>query len=299
VRAAFLTGFLLVATSASAEMRHGSFLSTALGRDVAVAVQLPPSYGAGDRRYPVLYVLHGLFENQEFWEGRGLSTILEGLWASGQVPEVIVVAVDGGNSFFVNGRAGRYEDLVTHDAIAYAESAYRVVPGRPGRALLGVSMGGYAALRIAFSHPDLFGAVCAHSAMLLEAAPTSALGARGWQMEAFHRAFGDPIDPALWSASDPLVLAGKLDPRAAPALYFDCGGQDRYGLFQGNEDLHRRLAARGVVHEFAILPGDHGYEYVRSVLGRSLRFAGSALEAAGARAETPRGPERSASPSPK
>jgi S-formylglutathione hydrolase FrmB len=281
VRAAFLTGLLLVAASAGAEMRRASFPSTALGRDVAVAVQLPPSYGAGDRRYPVLYVLHGLFESQEFWEGRGLAAILEGLWTREQVPELIVVAVDGGNSFFVNGRAGRYEDLVTRDAIAYVESAYRVVPGRRGRALLGVSMGGYAALRIAFSHPDVFGAVCAHSAMLLEEAPTSALGARGWQMDAFHRAFGDPIDPALWSASDPLVLAGKAEARSAPALYFDCGAQDRYGLFEGNENLHRRLAARAVAHEFAILPGDHGYEYVRSVLERSLRFVGRALAGGG------------------
>jgi S-formylglutathione hydrolase FrmB len=282
VRARLLTAaFLLAATVARAEIRHASFASAALGRDVAVAVQLPPSYGAGDRRYPVLYVLHGLFESQAFWEGRGLATILEGLWTTGQVPELIVVAVDGGNSFFVNGHTGRYEDLVTQDAIAYAESAYRVVPGRRGRGLLGVSMGGYAALRIALSHPDVFGAVAAHSAMLLEEAPTAALGARGWQMDSFHRVFGDPIDPALWSASDPLLLAQKADAKSAPALYFDCGGQDRYGLFEGNEDLHRRLSARGVTHEFAILPGDHGYEYVRSVLERSLRFVGKVLAGGG------------------
>ena len=52
----------------------------------------------------------------------------------------------------------------------------------------------------------------------------------------------------------------KVDPRAAPALYFDCGAQDRYGLFVGNEDLHRRLEKRGVSHDFALLPGDHGYD---------------------------------------
>jgi S-formylglutathione hydrolase FrmB len=96
-------------------------------------------------------------------------------------------------------------------------------------------------------------------------------------MAAFHSAFGDPIDPALWASTDPLALAERVDPRRAPALYFDCGAQDRYGLFAGNEDLHRRLSARGVAHEFHLSPGDHGYDFVRSVIGQSLTFLGRAL----------------------
>jgi S-formylglutathione hydrolase FrmB len=258
-------------------MRQASCPSASLGRDVSVAVQLPPSYAAGDRRYPVLYVVHGLFENHSFWERRGLAAILDGLWASKDVPELVVVAIDGGNSFFVNGKAGRYEDLVTGDLISYTEANYRIVPGRDGRALLGVSMGGYAALRIALSHPTLFRAVGAHSAMLLTEIPTADLGARGGQLEAFYGVFGNPIDAALWAVSDPLALAARADPKTAPALYFDCGAQDRYGLFAGNEELHRRLGARGVAHEFSIQPGNHGYEYVRSVLERSLRFVGKKL----------------------
>jgi S-formylglutathione hydrolase FrmB len=277
MKATILASLVLTATVARAEMRQASFASASLGRDVSIAVQLPPSYAGGDRRYPVLYVLHGLFENHSFWERRGLAAILDGLWASKDVPELVVVAVDGGNSFFMNGPAGRYEDLVTSDLVSYTEATCRVVPGRDKRALLGVSMGGYAALRIAFSHPAVFRAVGAHSAMLLTEIPTADLGARGGQMAAFHRVFGDPIDAALWTAADPIALAARADPRTAPALFFDCGDRDRYGLFQGNEALHRRLTDRKVEHEFALLPGDHGYEYVRSVLERSLRFVGRAL----------------------
>jgi putative tributyrin esterase len=241
-------------------------------------VQLPPSYGtAPDRRFPVVYALHGLFESHVFWERRGLAALLDSLWAAKRIPEFLVVAVDGGNSFFVNGPAGRYEDLVTRDTLAHVESAYRVAPGRDHRALLGISMGGYAALRIALAHPEAFGAVATHSAMILETIPSSDLGARGWHMEAFHKVFGDPIDPELWTASDPLALAQKVDGKALPALRFDCGTEDRYGLYAGNEDLHRRLEARGVVHEFALLPGDHGYEYVRAVLEVSLRFLAKTL----------------------
>src|SRR5262249_25467630 len=150
-------------------------------------------------------------------------------------------------------------------------------PGRDGRALLGISMGGYAALRMGLSHPEAFRAVATHSAMLLDKAPTADEGAGRGQMAAFHKVFGDPIDAALWTANDPLALAQKVDAKSAPALYFDCGTEDRYGLFAGNRELHRRLEARSVAHEFALYPGDHGYEYVRTVLDKSLRFLGKQL----------------------
>lgn len=278
--AALLLLAVPTAAPAAAEVRYESFHSQSLDRDVRCAVDLPPSYAHGDRRYPVLYALHGLFEGPEFWERRGLAAILQSLRERGEVPEFLVVAVEGGNSFFVNAPGGRYEDLVTRDLIAHVESTYRAVPGRAGRALLGVSMGGYAALRIAFSHPALYCAVAAHSAMLLEAIPTPEEGAGRWHMAAFHAVFGDPIDPARWRAADPLAGAERADPATAPALYFDCGSEDRYGLFAGNEDLHRRLEKRGVAHSFALHPGNHGYEYVRSVLDRSLRFVGDALRPA-------------------
>jgi S-formylglutathione hydrolase FrmB len=278
VRAALVTAFVaLSSVPARAEVRRATFASASLGREVAYVVDLPPSYAAGSRKYPVLYALHGLFEGPGSWEGRGLAPILAGLRERAEVPEFLVVMVDGANSFFVNGKDGRWEDLVVKDLLAHVESTYRVVPGRDGRALLGISMGGYAALRIAFKDPGLFRAVAAHSAMLLEKLPAAEDGARRGQMAAFHGAFGDPIDPRLWAESDPLALAQKADPLTAPELYFDCGSEDRYGLFAGARDLHRTLEARRVAHTFALLPGDHGYEYVRSVLDRSLKFTGRAL----------------------
>ena len=269
---------LLAAAPAAAEVRYATFSSPSLGKDVAYAVQLPPSYAtAATRRYPVVYTLHGLFEGPGFWERRGLAPMLETLWQKGDVPEMVVVAVDGDNSFFVDGPAGRWEQMMSRDFVAHVESTYRVIPGRPGRGVLGISMGGYAALRMALAHPDLFRAVATHSAMLLEKIPTTEEGAGRWHMAAFYKVFGTPIDAGLWSANDPLALAAKADPKATPALYLDCGTEDRYGLFAGNRELHRRLEARGVAHEFGLYPGDHGYEYVHTVLDKSLRFLGRAL----------------------
>jgi enterochelin esterase-like enzyme len=269
---AALAVVLLAAAPAAGEVRYASFASPSLGREVAYAVDLPASYAEGRQSYPALYVLHGLFESHAFWERRGLAAILAGLREKRELPEFLVVAVDGGNSFFVNGRAGRFEDLAGRDIVEHVEATYRVARGRVGRMLLGVSMGGYAALRIALKRPELFGAVAAHSAMLLQRIPAAEDGAGRWHMEAFRRAFGDPIDPALWAASDPLALAAHADPAAAPALSFDCGAQDHFGLAEGNRALHRLLESRGVAHEFALPPGDHGYEYVRTVLPASLRF---------------------------
>ena len=266
---------LLAAAPAAAEVRYATFSSPSLGKDMAYAVQLPPSYAtAATRRYPVVYALHGLFESPGFWERRGLAPMLESLWQKGEVPEMVVVAVDGDNSFFVDGPAGRWEQMMSRDFVAHVESTYRVISGRPGRAVLGISMGGYAALRMALAHPDLFRAAATHSAMLLEKIPAAEEGAGRWHMAAFSKVFGTPIDAALWTANDPLALAAKADPKGAPALYFDCGTEDRYGLFAGNRELHRRLEARGVAHEFGLYPGDHGYEYVHTVLDKSLRFLG-------------------------
>jgi S-formylglutathione hydrolase FrmB len=285
-RSSALRPLVLVAISAllappvAAEVRGEHFHSASLDADVSYVVDLPPSYDSSTRRYPVVYALHGLFESPAFWERRGLASALERLREGGLKPEFLVVAVDGGNSFFVNGPEGQYEDLVTHDLIAHVEGPYRVVPGRAGRALLGVSMGGYAALRIAFEHPELVAAVATHSAMLLERAPSAAEGAGRWQMAAFQQAFGDPIDPALWERNDPLAWARRVDPKAVPALFFDCGAQDRYGLANGHQELDRILNQRGIPHTFELPPGDHGYAFVRAQIEKSLTFLANALRPA-------------------
>ncbi len=272
----------VLATPAVAEWRSESFHSPALQAAVEVTLHLPPSYAGGKGDFPTVYALHGLFEGAAFWERRGLRARLDTAWAAGQLPEFVVVAVDGGNSFFVNGPDGRHEDAVL-DAVDWAEGRLRLRRARAQRALWGVSMGGYAALRLALRHPDRFSAVAAHSAMLLEHPPTRAAGAGRWQMEAFKRAFGEPLDAKLWNAADPLALAAAADVATLPALRFDCGSADRYGLFAGNRKLHEILQGRGVAHEFELPPGDHGYDYVRTVFERGLRFLTSRWERGGSK----------------
>jgi S-formylglutathione hydrolase FrmB len=96
-------------------------------------------------------------------------------------------------------------------------------------------------------------------------------------MAAFTEVFGSPVDADLWARNDPLRLAAKADPASAPALFVDCGAEDRYGLAAGHRALHRILDERKVPHAFELPPGDHGYEFVRSRLEASLRFLGERL----------------------
>jgi len=255
-----------------ASERAKTFDSKSLGAPITYVAYLPADYETSKVSYPVIYALHGMFENSAFLERRGLTPQIDELVKAGTAPNAIIVTVDGGNNLFVNSSKGKYQDLVTKDLVEYIDKNYRTLARREGRALLGVSMGGYGALNIAFSRPEVFGVVATHSAMLLTEIPTIEQGARGGQMRAFTGVFGEPVDPAVWKADDPLELAKTVDAKKVPALYFDCGGQDRYGLFKGNEALHTILDGRKIANDFSISPGDHGYEFVKSVLPKSLSF---------------------------
>lgn len=256
-----------------------TFDSKSLGAPVTYVAYLPADYETSKASYPVIYALHGMFENSAFWERRGLAPQYDELVKSGVAPNAIVVTVDGGNNLFVNSSKGKYQDMVTKDLVEHIDRNYRTIAKREGRALLGISMGGYGALNMAFSRPDVFAAVATHSAMLLTEIPTIEAGARGGQMRAFTGVFGEPVDAAVWKADDPLELAKTVAAAKVPALYFDCGAQDRYGLFKGNEALHAILDGRKIANDFSISPGDHGYDFVKSVFAKSLGFLKTKLAA--------------------
>jgi enterochelin esterase-like enzyme len=249
-----------------------TFESKSLGATVTYVAYLPADYETSKASYPVIYALHGMFENSAFLERRAVLPQYEAAVAAGSAPNAIVVTVDGGNNLFINSPKGRYQDLVSKDLVEHIDKTYRTIAKREGRALLGISMGGYGALNIAFSQPGVFGVVATHSAMLLSQIPTAEAGARGGQMRAFTGVFGEPVDAVAWKAQDPLELAKTADVKGLPALYIDCGSEDRYGLAAGNRMLHDTLESRKIPHTFGLFPGDHGYEYVHSVFPKSLAF---------------------------
>ena len=154
--------------------------SETLGHSVAYCVLLPPSYELEKaRRYPTLYLLHGLGDNEQMLLRSGGMSLVEDLWQQHRAGEFLVVTPAGGVTFYINSQDGRtrYEDFFLHEFIPFIERRYRSQPGRAFRGIAGISMGGYGALHIAFRHPELFASVSAHSAAIIERPPIMQTGA--------------------------------------------------------------------------------------------------------------------------
>jgi S-formylglutathione hydrolase FrmB len=287
LRAAFV--FLLffalalpVAGAARGECRTAP--SRILGRAVPYCILLPPGYDTDKtKRYPILYFLHGLGDNEQMFLHSGGWDMVQDLWQSGQLGEYLIATPAGGDSFFIDSRDGRtrYEDFLVQEFLPFIEGHYRIEPGRANRGVGGISMGGFGALHLAFHHPELFGSVSAHSAAIIEKPPAInvADSAENGRLRIFSSIFGSPPDPAFWYRVSPLTLARTAD-LGHLAIYFDCGARDDYGFNVGAEALHRVLDARHVVHEFHIYPGGHSWSYFAAHLPASLEFHSHAFAAA-------------------
>ena len=253
-----------------------SLPSKILARAVPYCVLLPPSYDAEKtRRYPILYLLHGLGDNEQMLVHSGGMNLVEDLWEQHELGEFLIVTPAGGTSFFINSRDGkrRYEDFFLQEFVPGVEKRYRAQAGRGSRGIAGISMGGYGALHIAFRHPQLFAAVGAHSAALIEKLPNiSAQNSRQMsQLRVLGDAFGSPFHPAFWNQNDPLTIERTAN-LSGLKIYFDCGSEDDYGFDSGAKALDKLLTARRISHEFHLYPGGHNWSYFAEHLPALLKF---------------------------
>jgi len=274
---------LLAAAGAHAQERADcrAFHSALLSSSVRYCVYLPASYSAADaktRKYPVLYLLHGLGGNEQSLALDGEWTRLQDLRREHMVGEFLVVAPDGWDTFYINSRDAKtpYNDFFVREFIPFVEHTYRVRTERAARGITGFSMGGYGALRMAFAHPELFGSVSAHSGALMRAPPQGvSAGASSGNLaaELLANVFGNPIDQKFWDLNSPFVLARK---NAAALLklriYFDCGTEDSYGFYRGANELHETLDSLKIPHEFHLYPGGHGVSYLLAHRNASFEF---------------------------
>jgi len=142
---------------------EGNLEGDAVDRDALVF--LPPSYAtAKNRRYPVVYALHGYSIGAEQWSHEiHVPQTIEGAFAQGAQEMIVVLpdskTVHNGSMYSSSATTGDFEKYISHDVVAYMDAHYRTLPNRLSRGLVGHSMGGYGASRIGMKHPDVFGAL--------------------------------------------------------------------------------------------------------------------------------------------
>lgn len=246
--------------------------SRILKHEVHYCVYLPAGYDASETRrpaqsYPVLYFLHGLGDNERTLFNSGGWTLLDDLRRQRKMGEFLIVAPEGGRTFYINSADGsvRYDDFFLQEFIPLIETRYRVHKGRDHRAISGISMGGYGALRFAFSHPEMFSAVSAQSAALITESPQeldTAARSGAPLGKLLATVFGSPIAAPHWKENSPFVLAGRNQAALRRlAIYFNCGQDDNYGFEKGAAALHEQLLKEKVEHEYHPYPGDHSLSY--------------------------------------
>src|ERR1700722_3518746 len=242
-RIIFLFAALTVSLPLHAQSRIdcNALNSRILKHEVHYCVYLPGSYDAGAAahpapNYPVLYYLHGLGDNERTLFNSGGWTLLDDLRRQHKTGEFLIVAPEGGRTFYINSADGsvRYSDFFLQEFIPLIESRYRINKGRNHRAISGISMGGYGALRFAFSHPELFSAVSAQSAALITESPLEldAASQTGTPLAGvLAPVFGNPIDVSHWNDNSPLVLAKRnAAGLRSLAIYFNWRDEDKLRL---------------------------------------------------------------------
>ena len=297
--------------AAAGRVEKKRFKSEALGVEKNYVLYLPASYDAKpNTRFPVFYYLHGLTGNETNWtelgeidkaaDKLGLDAIIvmpdgdDGFYVDGVAKVDYDACMKDGTGLFLPGkqnkhatcvRARKYETYITKDLIGHVDATYRTIATREGRAIAGLSMGGFGALTLGMRHPDLFAASASHSGVdsLLFAGPVPyqkdkvqlLTDVKKWggpfvEINRWVRAlFGDDIK--RWKEYDPTTLVAKLEPGKL-ALYLDCGTEDGFALQHGASYLHDLLLDKKIDHVFFLGPGAHDFGFWKVRVVESLKF---------------------------
>lgn len=271
----------LAATPALASAVHRDLAvpSAVLGREMRASVYLPTGHGRGEQRFPVVFLLHGRGGNQNDWLDAGrLAPLLDRLIDERAVPPLVVVMPAGEDGWYVDnpdpGGRGLWATAFMDDLVPWIEQRFAGLGRRGGRAIAGLSMGGFGALRFAFSHPDSFVAAASLSGALFspDEYPDS-------DPDRLQGAFGTPFDRARMEANNPWHLIPHLvASRERPAIWLAAGDDDGLAFEQNAARMHAALRRAGIKSELRIDQGGHDWEYWARAIEPALRFLGGQLD---------------------
>lgn len=247
----------------------GTFTSDALRRTLPYTLLLPADF---DPALPhgVLYLLHGMGGTHMHWAA------LSDLPNHAAPYPLVIVCPDAENSCYVNGANGeRWEDAIAADLPAHIEARYGVRTDRDGRAIAGLSMGGFGAFNIGMRHPERYVAVSTLSGAFM-------MSHLNWgddnpQLVAILGPVGSPTrreyDPENVLAQ--AVATHGAD--ALPMLAMDVGTADYPDLVASNRRLHDALRQSGVPHTYREEAGGHTWEYWNREIPFTLGFVATAM----------------------
>ena len=243
------------AKNAQARLLEESVQSAALGRAMKYRVLLPAGYETTLRRYPVLYLLHGLTGDYKDWTTR------TNLAEYSRALPLIIVMPDGENQWYTNAAGGgaRFEDYILTDLQADVVRKFRTINSRFGRAIAGLSMGGYGALKMALKRPGAFAVAASFSgAFGVSDGEVERLIGQA-EAERMQQIFG-PAGGQTRKENDVFLLASAMKPATAPYIYVDCGIADN-ALIAANREVIAALHKAGVAYEYHEVAGAHTWDY--------------------------------------
>lgn len=236
--------------AAGVTMQDLRFYSSSLGREMPYRVFLPANL-TPTAKLPVVYLLHGGGADYRSWSNNSEVSqyALKGL---------ILVMPEGDDSYFMNEAESpreKHEDYITKDLIADVEGRFPARQDRAGRAIIGISMGGFAAVKYAFSHPDLYEFVGALSPSIDVPFRRYSFRRIG-QWWKFRSIFG-PAGSEERAARDPSMLIRTANRQAIPFIYLTAGQQEP--LLGPDRQFATLLRQYGVGFEFHTEPGWHDW----------------------------------------
>ena len=248
-------------TCHAASVDSAGVWSASMGRTVPVTVIAPDA----DKSHPTVYLLHGYGGNHNTW----LLKTCPALPSLADSLGIIFVCPDGRNSWYIDSPVDTvscYETFITHELVAFVDSAYATIPHRHARAICGYSMGGHGALWCSLRHSGVWrAAYCISGCVDLTAYPGR------WEIDRVLGAYAG--HQAQWRAHS-VVNLDAAD--AGVDISLDCGSEDVF--VNDNRRLHRRLSALGVPHRYTEMPGGHTHDYWRAALMRALDYLSPLLQ---------------------
>ena len=224
------------------------FGSDALRDEIGLRIYLPPDYSTTTKRYPVIYFLHGLpassvaYRNTDFLR-RAMTTVGR---------DAIVVAIQGARDgepdteYLDSGLGRNWETAVAVEVPRFVDRRFRTIPSRRGRAIVGVSAGGYGAMLLGLHHLGAFSAIESWSGYFHPTDPTGSVGLD----------LGSPTKNARASAHSFIAGLRPTFVRNATFLAFYVGTADSRFRAE-NKQFDRKLAAAHVPHLFRMFAGGH------------------------------------------